>query len=53
MFGIYRKKANFLFILYFYRLHAMSHQLKEGAENEKNAILANPFNFGAKIFITF
>ena len=48
------KEMNFLFLLYFYRLHAMSHPLKkEVLKMQKRKILANPNNFGTKIFVTF
>ena len=48
------KKVNFLFILYFYRLHAMSHPLKDNVLNiKKRKILANQNNFGTKIFARF
>ena len=49
IFGIYRKKVNFLFIYTFYRLHAMSHPLKkEVLKMQRRTILANPNNFGIK-----
>ena len=49
---VFLKKVNFLYT--FDRLHAMSHPLKkEVLKMQKQNILVNPNNFGAKIFVTF
>ena len=47
------EKVNFLFS-YFYRLHAMSHQLKKEVLKMQNRnFLANLNNFDTTIFVTF
>ena len=49
------KKVNLLFILYFLKATCnISRTEKGGVENAKRNInLANPNNFGTKIFVTF
>ena len=48
IFGIYRKKLIFFLFYTFYRLHAVSHHLKGGAENAKKKYFSNSNNFGLK-----
>ena len=48
------KELNFLFLLYFLLATCnVSPTEKGGAENAKTKKLANPDNFGTKIFVTF
>ena len=48
------KKVYFLLTYTCYRLHALSHPLKDGVlKMQKHKILANPNIFGTKVFFTF